>query len=234
MTFPRNRDDEPAPTARRHPRSRGRPVAGRAVRGLPAGLLRRRGDQGRAARRRRSAAPVARSRRERHLVLVAQPGAQQEVRHGRPAQRRGPRPGRPPGAPLRRADRELPPGRDGKVGLGPGRPVATQSGPGLRPHLGLRAGRPLRRQARLRLGLRGDRRPALRQRPAGRAADAAQPEPGRHDRRPAHRARYRDGLPAPRAQSRQRRAGDRHRAVRGRLQPARGRGPRVRRRRRGA
>ena len=83
----------------------------------------------------------------------------------------------------RRADRRLPPRRDGAPGPGPGRAAGAQPAPGLRPHDRLGPGRPAgagrgaRHQLHRAVGRAGHHRPQ------GRRADRA----GGHDRRPRRR-----------------------------------------------
>ena len=140
------------------------------------------GDQDRASAHRRPAAQLARAQ-GRHVAVVARDGTEQEVHYAEPARAPGPGAGTRSRAPLGRAHRELQAGNDGEVGPRPGR--ASDRGPGARVHtgIGLRADRPLRGKARLRIGVRRLRRIALHQRISRRAAGASQPEPRRHPSR---------------------------------------------------
>src|SRR6266540_6104580 len=104
-----------AASAARHPRPRGGPAHGRPLRGDDPGLLRGRGDQGRAPPHRRSRAGLAPDG-ERHVALVGEPGPQQEVHHDGPAQGGGPGPGPPDRREVRRGAGELPAGDHGEVG----------------------------------------------------------------------------------------------------------------------
>ncbi len=106
---------------------RARSADGGALRRNAACLLRRRGDQDRAARNRGRGARLA-GGGGRHLAVVVQPGPQQAV-----GDRQSETPGRAgdraaPCRPGRRADRELPPGTMESWGLGPEDIRATNPG----------------------------------------------------------------------------------------------------------
>ena len=93
--------------------------------------------------------------------------------------------------------RGLPPRRDGAAGAWPRRAAADQSQARVRPHDGLRPGRPAGAGRRPRHQLHRARRRAARHRPQGRGAGAAA-QPGRRLRRRRHVPRLRRGVRAAR------------------------------------
>ena len=175
-------DRSERPAARRHPGDRVHPHGdGSHLRDHPR-RPRRRGDQGRAARRRQH--PKAR-RRGRRLLRPVQP--QQEEHRGRHQGSARPRDRAQAGRRRRRLQRELQGGRDGAARLRLRRALAAQSAPGLRLAQGLSAG-PLRPPHRPRRGGADDGRPGLHDRP-DRPAAARRQQRQRHHGRDVRRDR---------------------------------------------
>ena len=149
-----------------------RAAARRPVHRHAARRLRRRRDQDRGAGRRRRDARLGPPAPQRPLAVVVDPGPQQALRRAEPARARGPADRRRAGRHRRHRARELPARDDGEVGpRARGRPRA-QPARDLRARVRLRPDRPLRAPPRLRLGGRGDLRPAPHQRLPGPGAAA--------------------------------------------------------------
>ena len=176
------------------------PVHGHAAR-----RLRRRRDQGRAARHRRRDARLGPAAPQRPQPVVDDPGPQQALASrstcASPRARRSPIELAADGG---HRPRELPPRHDGEVGPRAGGRPRPQPEGHLRPRLRLRADRPLRAPPRLRLRRRGHQRPAPHQRLPRPGAAARRHLLRRHARRavrvPGHPARaLRARTAAPRA-----------------------------------
>ena len=102
--------------ARRHPRDRPDPGAGRAVLHPDPGRSRRRDRQGRAAAGRRGARLGTALQRGAGRLLLRRRQPQQALARPRSGAARGPRRAAPPARARRRADRELQARRDGEMG----------------------------------------------------------------------------------------------------------------------
>jgi hypothetical protein len=181
----------------RHQGDRSDPHSRGAVLHAAARRPRRRGDQGRAARARRSGARPGRDQGRPQLVLRPVQ-SQQEIADARSVRRcrqggaRGSDPRR------RRAGRELPAGRARQDGLRSGASEGDQPGAGRRQRERLRQHRAVRRPAGVRLHRPGDERLHERDRRGRSGARARGPADRRPDRRPVRGVRHRRCVGRPR------------------------------------